>query len=79
VVGDHHGDDGGLRRHHADHTGRTAGRRGSHADRIGVIGVFTATVASLLFEEQQTESPEMVEIRQRLDRIEQQLQRINKN
>ena len=43
---------------------------------IGVIGVFTATVASLLFEEQQTESPEMVEIRQRLDRIEQQLQRI---
>ena len=46
---------------------------------IGVTGVFTATVASLLFEEQQTESPEMVEIRQRLDRIEQHLERINKN
>ena len=46
---------------------------------IGVIGVFTATVASLLFEEQQTERPEMVEIRQRLDRIEQQLPRIDRN
>ncbi len=41
---------------------------------IGVIGVFTATVASLLFEEQQTESPEMLDILARLERIERLLQ-----
>ena len=45
---------------------------------IGVIGVFTATVASLLFEEQQTQNPEMTEILVRLERIEQQLQNIGK-
>ena len=37
---------------------------------IGVIGVFTATVASLLFEEQQTQTPEILEILTRLERIE---------
>lgn len=37
---------------------------------IGVIGVFTATVASLLFEEQQTQTPELLEILTRLERIE---------
>jgi voltage-gated potassium channel len=37
---------------------------------IGVIGVFTATVASLLLEEQQTQNPDITEILARLERIE---------
>ena len=37
---------------------------------IGVIGVFTATVASLLFKEEKAGSPEMTEILARLERIE---------
>jgi len=37
---------------------------------IGIIGVFTATVASLFFEEQQTQNPETTEILARLERIE---------
>jgi voltage-gated potassium channel len=37
---------------------------------IGVIGVFTATAASHLFEEQRTESPEMLEILARLTALE---------
>jgi voltage-gated potassium channel len=37
---------------------------------IGVIGVFTATVASLLVEERQTQNPETTEILARLERIE---------
>jgi voltage-gated potassium channel len=46
---------------------------------IGVIGVFTATVASLFFEEQQTESPEMAEILARLERIEKALEQLKRS
>lgn len=45
---------------------------------IGVIGVFTATVASLLFEEQQTENPENAEILARLERIEKALKSLQR-
>ena len=41
---------------------------------IGVIGVFTATVASLLFKEEKAGSPEMTEILARLERIEKRLE-----
>jgi voltage-gated potassium channel len=41
---------------------------------IGVIGLFTASVASLFFEEQKGPPAEMLEIRERLERIEQQLE-----
>ena len=45
---------------------------------IGVIGVFTATVASLLFEEQQTQNPETDEILARLERIEKALESLQR-
>jgi voltage-gated potassium channel len=45
---------------------------------IGVIGVFTATVASLLFQEQQTENPETTEILARLERIEKALESLQR-
>jgi voltage-gated potassium channel len=45
---------------------------------IGVIGVFTATVASLLFEEQQTQNPETDEILARLERIEKTLESLQR-
>jgi hypothetical protein len=38
-----------------------------------VIGIFTATLASFFFEEQQTQSPDMAEIVARLERIERNL------
>ena len=41
---------------------------------IGVIGVFTATVASFLFKEEEGQSPEMAEILARLERIEKRLE-----
>ena len=40
---------------------------------IGVIGLFTATVASLFFEDQKGPPPETLEILHRLERIEEQL------
>ena len=43
---------------------------------ILVIGVFTATVASFLFEEQQTQHPDMTEVLARLERIEKRLESI---
>ncbi len=45
---------------------------------IGVIGVFTATVASLFFEDQQAKNPEMDEVLARLERIEQTLDSLRK-
>jgi voltage-gated potassium channel len=45
---------------------------------IGVIGVFTATVASFLFEEKQTQNPEMVDIVARLERIEKKLESLQR-
>jgi len=44
---------------------------------IAVIGVFTATVASFLFEEKQT--PETAEILARLERIEKRLDALQKH
>jgi voltage-gated potassium channel len=46
---------------------------------IGVIGVFTATVASFLFEEQQTQNPETAEILARLERIEKTLESLQRD
>ena len=43
---------------------------------IGVIGLFTASVASLLFEEQKGPPPELAEILLRLERIESSLDRL---
>jgi len=43
---------------------------------IGVIGLFTASVASLLFEEQKGPTPELGEIMLRLERIESSLERL---
>lgn len=45
---------------------------------IGVIGVFTATVASLLFQEQQSQGPEMTEVLARLERIERALETLQR-
>ncbi len=45
---------------------------------IGVIGLFTATVASLFFEDQKGPPPELIEIRDRLARIEAQLERLQR-
>ena len=44
---------------------------------ISVIGVFTATLATMLFKEEQGRSPEMVEILDRLDAIERKLDQIS--
>ena len=46
---------------------------------IAVIGVFTATVASFLFEEQQTQNPETLQILARLERIEKKLEYVRSN
>jgi voltage-gated potassium channel len=46
---------------------------------LAVIGVFTATVASFLFEEQQTQKPETEEILDRLKRIEKKLESLQSN
>jgi voltage-gated potassium channel len=45
---------------------------------IGVIGLFTASVASLLFEEQKGPAPEMTEILLRLERIEARLESLQR-
>ena len=46
---------------------------------IAVIGVFTATVASFLFEEQHTQNPEALQILDRLERIEKRLESVQSN
>ena len=46
---------------------------------IAVIGVFTATVASFLFEEQQAQNPETLQILTRLERIEKKLESVQSN
>jgi voltage-gated potassium channel len=45
---------------------------------IGVIGLFTATVASLFIEDQKGPPPELIEIRDRLARIEAQLETLQR-
>jgi hypothetical protein len=46
---------------------------------IAVIGVFTATIASFLFGEQQTQNPETLKILARLERIEKKLESVQSN
>ena len=46
---------------------------------IAVIGVFTATVVSFLFEEQQAQNPETLQILTRLERIEKKLESVQSN